>query len=376
MSDSDDIALKERLLAVADGLERPPTEDEFEYITEESTKPYLMKWGSWTEAKRAVGIGPCLPYGAKASEDNLLTEIDKVSHKIGRTPRQNDMVRHGKFTVARYKSVFGTWNEALEVAGYEPNQQKDISGDELLVELDRLAEELGKPPTTYEAQELGKYSQRPYYRVFGSWTEALEAAGLEPNKERNIGDDDLLDEIRRLADELGESPISNDMIEFGKYSLHPYKRAFGSWTDALEEAGFEKNSGVRGKKLDDDDLLEDIRRLSDELGRTPRVDDIQKHGNYSRNVYYDRFGSWNDAVEAAGFEPNEHPDKIPREDLLDDIRRIGDELDKKPSRADMRRHGKHSVTTYSRRFDSWTEAKERALNHDDTRDKGVLADWS
>jgi hypothetical protein len=52
--------------------------------------------------------------------------------------------------------------------------------EELIDELQRLAQELDRPPTTRQMNEQGKFSPSPFKNLFGSWIEALRAAGLEP----------------------------------------------------------------------------------------------------------------------------------------------------------------------------------------------------
>lgn len=52
-----------------------------------------------------------------------------------------------------------------------------------------------------------------------------------------IPDDALLDELRRLADELERPPTSIEMDDHGIHSSTTYRRRFGSWVDALDRAG-------------------------------------------------------------------------------------------------------------------------------------------
>lgn len=54
-----------------------------------------------------------------------------------------------------------------------------------------------------------------------------------------ISDEELLDEIRRLADELGAPPTAIQMDTHGKYSVRTYRNHFGRWNRAIKAAGFE-----------------------------------------------------------------------------------------------------------------------------------------
>lgn len=69
------------------------------------------------------------------------------------------------------------------------------------------------------------------------------------------------------------------------------------------------------QKITDDELLEEIRRLADSLGRHPPTKpDMDEHGEYYSRSYRLRFGSWSEAVERAGFEPREEIDPKDRPD--------------------------------------------------------------
>lgn len=74
-----------------------------------------------------------------------------------------------------------------------------------------------------------------YENNFGSWNNALELAGIEKRLERNIPDKKLLKELHRLADEDGRV-LYRDMNSDGKYSSKLYEQRFGSWDNALEKA--------------------------------------------------------------------------------------------------------------------------------------------
>ena len=51
-------------------------------------------------------------------------------------------------------------------------------------------------------------------------------------------------------------------------------------------------------------MLEELRELAEELGRTPYAKEMEEDGPFSTNTYQNRFGSWNAALELAGLEPN------------------------------------------------------------------------
>jgi 2-oxo-4-hydroxy-4-carboxy--5-ureidoimidazoline (OHCU) decarboxylase len=88
------------------------------------------------------------------------------------------------------------------------------------------AEHDGRPPTA-----------PTYARRFGSWNAAIAAAGFDPRFRRR-SDEELLDELRSLVETAGEHPTEaavRDHPDMANSST--YKARFGSWTEALAAAG-------------------------------------------------------------------------------------------------------------------------------------------
>ncbi|WP_222114931.1 homing endonuclease associated repeat-containing protein [Haloferax prahovense] len=61
----------------------------------------------------------------------------------------------------------------------------------------------------------------------------------------------------------------------------------------------------RGPTYTENELLNDLRQLAESLGRVPRKKDMNEYGEHGARTYQLRFGSWSDAVRQAGFEPLE-----------------------------------------------------------------------
>ena len=168
----------------------------------------------------------------------------------------------------------------------------------LITELHRLADELGRTPKQTDMTQNGAHSTKTYQKKFGSWNEALKQAGLEVNEEQNITKSDLRDELERLADELGRTPTSRDIAEDGKYGVPTYVNKFDSWNDALEAAGFTPRT--TNQRISDQQLKETLQKLATDVGRRPTTSDMKEHGPYSPGVYFNRFGSWDSALREAG----------------------------------------------------------------------------
>lgn len=235
-----------------------------------------------------------------------------------------------------------------------------ISDETLIEELHRLADERNRTPSIQDLREHGAHSATTYIERFGSWQAALQAAGFEPREpETKIPKDDLLEELQRVAGEIGEAPSAAEMNEHGRYWASTYRRRFDSWNEALQAAGLEPTEP--SDPVDEDDLLAELRRLEAELDEPPSMTEMDEEGAYSPNTYVRRFGSWSEAIAAAGFESAPSPGETTDEELLEELHRLADELGHKPSYSEMNNEGDYAGATYQRHFGSWSAALAEAF---------------
>jgi len=120
-----------------------------------------------------------------------------------------------------------------------------------------------------------------------------------------------------------------------------------------------------GGYIPDEVLIEELRRLAQALHRPPNLNEVRARGKYGATTYINHFGSWNNALRAAGFEPRyKSKQPLSEEELLDDLRELADDLGHPPTKREILDYGEHSPTTYLRRFGGLEEARSKAdLNH-------------
>lgn len=228
----------------------------------------------------------------------LIAELDRLEDEMGHSPRMDDMRDRGKYSTSTYLHRFGSWNEALERAGMEPNRQAErIPKLDVLTEISKVARSVGRAPTRPEFDAEAEMSSQVAIMRFGSWDDALEAAGYDPSDIRQwYSTDELVEEVQRVADHLGCTPSVNDMQKHGRISMFPYTDRFGGWPEALKAAGFDPPTNG---KIPVEELLKEIKRLEADLGRQPQTNEMAERGEYSPGTYYNRFGSWSTALEVA-----------------------------------------------------------------------------
>ena len=171
--------------------------------------------------------------------------------------------------------------EKDELARFRTGMRRRYTDEEILAEVGRAAERLGRSPTMREFANDPRVVIHPQTVVarFGSWNRAKRAAGLAPRRFATRAD--LLAQLRVLGDELGRPPTVRDLEErrgaIASKSL--YWHVFGSLSNALEEAGF--------AVPDDEERLDDAvtrgAALARTLGRLPRFADwVEARGSDPR----------------------------------------------------------------------------------------------
>jgi hypothetical protein len=183
------------------------------------------------------------------TRDYLIERLQALAARLGHTPTQQE-VDADPYSPCRvtYAHRFGSWNAALEAAGLPLNRPSVPYDCEMLLEtLRQLADRLGRAPVTRELVEHGLPCQATYTVRFGSWEAALAQIGLQPRGSRLYERDELLGVLRDLAEELGHPPTQAELWEReGLPRPTTYKYRFGSWSRALEAAGL-THTAMRSK---------------------------------------------------------------------------------------------------------------------------------
>lgn len=180
-SHSDDevrAAAIEHLRDVAERLDRTPTRTEINELPGPSAGIYNNRFGGFNAALRAAGLTANREFNSPDSKQEFLEDVERVARKVERRPLTDDYREHGEYHVAQANYLFDGWLDALESADVpKPSRASEKPPAQLLSELEELGEEVDRPPTAKEAPHFkGVYARR-----WGSFTEALRAAGFDAN---------------------------------------------------------------------------------------------------------------------------------------------------------------------------------------------------
>lgn len=303
--DLSDKQLIKDLQALEIHLDRAPNvSDVMEQGLARTAWPYVSRWGGFLSALESAGITPTSDQRISISDDELISDFNRVADELGVTPSYNDIIEHGKFSPATYERSFGTFLKAKEACGYDAtasyHNARDFTETEMIQYLHQLCFEVGGIPSATDVAEREKMSVSSFKLRFGSWRDGLKAAGFNPDPVK-IPEDDLKEELRRMAEMKGRPPFQREM-EQAKYSYSVYVQRWGSWLKAREAAGLDTVVRHPSLRVSEQSAIQDLQKIASEMGRCPSYSEYQERGQYSVGLFKQKFGSWNDGKEAAGFD--------------------------------------------------------------------------
>jgi hypothetical protein len=200
---------------------------------------------------------------------------------------------------------------------------------------------------------------------FGSWGEAVNAAGIDyANEVRRIPKwtrqsiIKAIQEARQRGEDLSWTSVTSNR----KHSALAYAairdNQFSSWDEALKAAGIEPGSVRRYEAWDEQKILQQIKRRG-KAGKALNSKAMQDEDSKLFNAALNYFGGWDTALEAAGIDPASvykrrrwNEDVIKRE--IKALQRKGEDL----AAPNMRRNHSSLYSAACKYFGSWTAARE------------------
>jgi hypothetical protein len=128
-----------------------------------------------------------------------------------------------------------------------------------------------------------------------------DLAAFRAGMRRRYSDDEILSELKACAERIGHSPTMREFERDRRARIHPQT--------VIERFGTwntaKRLAGLRPRRFATrEELLDPLRQLGDELGRPPTGGDLQRHRSTmpSKSLYWHTFGSLTNALREAGFD--------------------------------------------------------------------------
>jgi hypothetical protein len=143
-------------------------------------------------------------------------------------------------------------------------------------------------------------ARKPTYRAVAA-IDPDELASFQAGIRKRYTDEQILAALRACAGRVGRSPTMKEFAADPETKVHPQTviEHFGSWNAAQRAAGL-----VPRRFATREELVALLRKLGDELGRTPTARDIdERRGRMpSKSLYWHTFGSLSNALREAGYD--------------------------------------------------------------------------
>src|SRR6185437_10674557 len=136
-------------------------------------------------------------------------------------------------------------------------------------------------------------------------------ASFQAGIRKRYSNEQILAELAASAERLGRSPTMKEFAADPDTNVHPQTviEHFGTWNAAKRAAGL-----VPRRFATREELLEVLRALGAELGRTPTARDLdERRGRMpSKSLYWHTFGSLSAALREAGYDVALGEEKLER----------------------------------------------------------------
>jgi Homing endonuclease associated repeat len=123
---------------------------------------------------------------------------------------------------------------------------------------------------------------------------------------------------------------------------------FRNWEQEMQDIETEKQK-----------ITDAIQKTAPEVGGAPTQDEFRKGSGISIKKVIRLFGTWKNAIDAAGLESSIHRPQVDNLTLLEDWGRVVRQAGSRISKFQYKREGSHSHESLVRRFGNWSRLPEK-----------------
>jgi len=175
-------------------------------------------------------------------------------------------------------------------------------------------------------------------------------------------DQDILSEIRRVADAFGDAPLTQEKFdEIAKVHSDTVRKRFGGWRAALEAAGLAHRfvGAKRPQIYTNAAMISEIQRIARLLGSElmSRSQFRGSGGRMNPETIARRFGDWETAVKSAGLKPAQKSKPYTVDDYFDNLLTVWTYYGRQPKHGDMDEPPSCiTAGAYEYKFGTWRKA--------------------
>lgn len=206
------------------------------------------------------------------------------------------------------------------------SQHLETKRETLIDELRSIEEHALYPPTEEDAISESSFPFGSYIFEFGTYTDALEAAGykvegqnLTENPDKEYRPSEIVAAVQIVADLLGEPPCPSVFDQLAPMTSDS-ARSLGTWRQIVVEAGLDRRSlqedTEHGDGLSHDELLDFIEKTATVTSQTPTLGEIHERYDLVPTDVVSAVESWREVRETV-----ERTDKVDERESLSIVNR-------------------------------------------------------
>lgn len=220
----------------------------------------------------------------------LVESLQLLAAKLGESPRPKFVNTYGEFPADAYLEAFGSWPEALAAANLDPideqaRERRTYSRGEILEELERIAEQVGNPPSKSEMNRYGNISTATVRNRFEDWETALELAAVTPADNTEKQDTErssspASDKAKRAQEQNGDDTVATDDMQPSRNNETGTSHTARTLSDVPENTRWEDSVPVQ--------ILDIQSGHSENVDKTLNVEDAD--GNEAKMKMWEKHG--------------------------------------------------------------------------------------
>ena len=274
---------------------------------------YTRHYGSWENALKTAGLEPVSLL--QCSDEQLLIDLYDTAIENPQISSIRALCTKARHAPALYVKRFGNYENVKKLLYLEFGikiQSKLRMKDNIITYKKHLIQ--GIQDYYKENQQILKFSEcieiYPFITHFLRITKmryadlTYQAIGISyRTNPRYINDEEIITDVKKAARYFKHIPKKYEYDQYPKKIIQSQQitKRFGSWNDVLIAAGFKP---IRCYRISTQEILDGLCQFIKNIGYIPRPKEYYKHKlrPCSYSVIQKHFGSWNNALIAAGLK--------------------------------------------------------------------------
>jgi hypothetical protein len=276
---------------------------------------------------------------SKWTEETTLEELKKVKEKISHFPTKPELslMRRGDLLNAITRN--GGINKFRELLGEEII--KAVNGfwteENTLEELKKVTNDIGHFPTQTELSTLGRMDLQGAITKYGGSNKFRGLLGEELLQVPNgfWTEEKILEGLKKVTNDIGHFPVHKELSVMGRADLSVAINRHGGSNYFRKLLGVELLQ-VSAGHWTIEQTLEDIKKITDEIGHFPKQDELSKMGRADLEGAITKLGGSNYFRKLLGVELLQvSAGHWTIEQTLEDIKKITDEIGYFPTQTEL-----------------------------------------